>query len=225
MRYIRAWIHMFGLLVGCGKETMLVWDDAGSNVCEKDGEKRCVADNVHVEEVCIIGDAGPDGKGSWEAKSCASGQECLDGGCGVCPAVCDAGAMNCSEDSKNVIVCDQAPPSDCFGWVPLLNCRDAGMASCLFPPAPSPNDPIQYCVNDCGGRGVPLVGTLCDVDPAHPGCGLLVCDEQTKQLVSDHVACLSGGLPCNANEECSSCLCSNQVCIGSAPSDCSNQCM
>jgi hypothetical protein len=99
----------------------------------------------------------------------------------------------------------------------VFSCASDNMVCEL--PGPPGGQLIDDCVNECGGRGVALSGHQCDMDPALP-CGYLVCDTTTGTLQGDHTACLGGGLTCTEAQQCKSCVCLNNVCIGSDQSPC-----
>lgn len=206
--------------------------DAGGNAALADGgtqdcdpgasSRRCVPGQPDVEEVCHArnGDAG-----AWEPQPCGDGFSCLeDEGCVPCPSKCPAGAITCSPDAREVLECNPTQPSGCLDWVSVFVCPNAGLASCELPPSNATVAEIkQYCLNECGGRGIPLTAAQCDLAPTLP-CAFLVCNVDTHMLEPDHSACLGGGLTCQTDSDCASCTCQSNTCIGNTKRSCSKAC-
>lgn len=162
---------------------------------------------------------GLGGAGQPQTYECAPATTCTDGvGCEVCVDQCIVGEYSCSANGNQVLECERLPPNNCAGFVPVRSCADSNMI--CVDSATSFNDPFQYCINECGGRGVALDHEVCD--PAgtnEPPCAVYVCSGQTS-LALDHTACLAGGIPCIRDDQCASCDCLGGVCQGNNPAHC-----
>ena len=182
------------------------------------GSKTCVTGDEGAEFVCEQGATGP----TLVRHACEGMSYCAGGSCKPCASSlgdCKLGERKCSADAKSVLACG------CLGWQTALECANVGMVACVMPsPAPSPSQASSYyCVNECGGRNIPLTHQLCDSDP-NATCGYLVCDSNTFHLIPDHTACLSAGASCTKDSDCKSCACISGICIGNTEKSCDPLC-
>lgn len=113
----------------------------------------------------------------------------------------------------------------CFGVQAVSVCEHVGTCE-QWVQAPGPTCAQKNmvcqdgeCINQCTGTNQ-LWANECDPDPALPACGVLVCDTDAGTLVPDHLNCLLGAVACSKNEECASCKCLNNICIGDTPLHC-----
>lgn len=238
-RWQRAGAPIAGLLAGaalafggCGLDDPLVFGviDGGSDAggpcdggagcqCEVDS-RHCVPDAPGVEQVCVAGEAGA----ALEVRACEAGAACVDGkGCFACDHKCEAGEVACGPDDKTVLHCEETP-GGCLDFVAAVSCPSEGMASCVLPEGGGAlGDLKSYCVNECGGRGIPLAHKQCEPHDKLP-CAVWACDTKTGALEPDHKGCLAGGLPCSEDAECASCSCQEGVCIGNMANACIPSC-
>ena len=182
------------------------------------GSKTCAPGDEGAEFVCEQGGTGP----MLVRHACDAMSYCAGGACKACSSSfgeCKLGERQCSADATSVMVCG------CLGWQTAVECTSVGMVACVMPKeGSSPGQaPSYYCVNECGGRNIPLAHNLCDPDP-NATCGYLVCDSTTFQLIPDHTGCLSAGTSCSKNTDCKSCACVSGICIGNTEKSCDPLC-
>lgn len=184
--------------------------DAALGVCNcAVGSTQCTADQQN-SQVCVDGLGGVN---VVQTLNCENGCDPDTGLClGDCFDICVPGSSEpiCDPNLTQVLTC-QKGPNFCAGYFPEFSCSALNM-KCVQPFEPL-NDPLQYCVNECGGRGVELPGKVCDDVPGSP-CATFVCGADKVSLVPDHTACKGGGLSCTTDEECNSCYCDHGVCSG-----------
>lgn len=190
-------------------------NEVGDCVCEP-GKKHCPSPDS--EQTCQDDINGPhltDPIPCKQGASCVNEQGCVLDCLGD---VCTEGELKCSLDLKAVQICVR-PPGECTEFQDQIICDDF-MMICKLESPPS-SVPLQNCVNACGGQGIPLNGSQCDPDPVLP-CGFLVC--KSGVLKGDHKACFPGGHSCSVPEECKSCMCINNQCIGDNNGSCTGAC-
>lgn len=170
--------------------------------------------NDTTQLVCINGDV--------DAVNCPAGHVCVSdqNECYMKPPGvddCVVGDLTCS--GQSVQRCERRPEADYNArWYFALSCSSDNMI--CDPPGFATTNPLQYCVNECGGRGIILDHAVCDAAEAgEPPCAVYVC-YGTNALQLDHENCLGGGQSCTQNQECASCNCSNGSCQGNIPAHC-----
>lgn len=187
--------------------------------CDDMGAKSCVSGDPLVEVRCSVAiNGGPDANGVTEIVPCPELSSCKEGsGCVPCVNECAvAGERSCAVDAATVLLCEVGP-ANCLVST-KFDCSAAGMSACVVPSLDVVVDEDgDYCVNECGGRNVPLSHKMCEKSDLLP-CAFWMCDPTTAELVPDHSACLPSGSVCSANDQCVSCACSNGICVGRAQS-------
>lgn len=187
---------------------------AGACACEL-GDRRCEEDGERLA-ICV---KGPDGAGQVMPKKCAAQCDPVAQGCAgeVCTSdLCSEGDRLCHPDLGQVLECQRLPPDNCAQFYPVVSCLESGML--CNEPSMEPAGALDYCVNECGGRGVVLAGEVCDPAPDIP-CAVLICDG-SDGLKPDHVACKGAGAACEIDNECASCQCDGGSCVGGATARC-----
>lgn len=185
------------------------------------GESRCLAEAPGMRQVCR-----PDlaGKNAFDTEPCSLGEICfadLDD-CALAVDQCIVGTQTCSDDLSQVLECQRPLPlPNIAKLLPVYSCAERDMA--CIQPGYTPKTLLDWCVNECGGRGLELGGSACQLDPVLP-CGVLVCDYDTGVLKSDHLACLAVGFPCVQDAECAGCTCTGGICATGTPKVCTGDC-
>lgn len=217
-------------VVGCREHATAVCDGgipSDAVTCVGDGNcacglstPLCLADDV--VQTCI---ENGDGGVALDVSPCPDGSTCVDGvGCVMCTDSCIPGAVKCADDFATVLECQPTGPANCLEFVPVLDCTSVGLSACIAPNDPTMVTDLQeYCVNECGGRNLPLEHSVCEPHDTL-NCSVWVCDPATDLLMADHTACLPGGVSCQNDSECRSCFCDNGTCIGSMVMSCSEAC-
>jgi len=215
---------IYAQVAWCKGESESCDPNGGGCLCPP-GAKRCIQQDPTQIQTCV----SSGGKFQFQASPCPKFQYCKasDAACVSCLDECLVGDVECSEDKRFVKKCKKLGATDCKAavWVLDFSCADKNMF--CNKPSFTPSSDLDFCVNECGGRGIVLQGSECSIDP-NVSCSVLYCNAATGQLEGDHAACLAAGTTCFADNQCASCNCTattsmSGVCIGNTIKPCPTQ--
>ncbi|HRI71190.1 MAG TPA: hypothetical protein PK156_43455 [Polyangium sp.] len=197
-------------------------DSVGGGCSCPPGATRCIPEAPTQIQTCVPS----GGNYEFQLSPCPPFKYCntTTDSCESCIDECILGQVRCSSDKRFVERCQKLTGSGCNAsvWVMDFSCADKNMY-CSEPPF-GPSSNLDYCVNECGGRGIVLQSSECSLDPNVP-CSILYCNASTGTLEGDHIACLGAGYTCKTDSECASCSCSptTHVCVGNTTKPCPTQ--